>query len=113
MRGEDAGSEGVSKYGNHRLNTTDGWFDSQKEYKRWCELKLLEKVGKIQNLKRQVRYELVPRIGRHRPTYYFADFEYVENGRTVVEDVKGYRDRLYLLKRKLMMFRHQIEVFET
>ena len=35
-------------------------FDSKKEYRRWQELMLLERAGKISNLKRQVKYELIP-----------------------------------------------------
>lgn len=102
-----------SKYGNRRVNTPDGWFDSQRELKRWEELKLLERAGKITNLQRQVRYELIPKIGRLRAIHFVADFQYEENGKIVVEDSKGYRNRLYMLKARLMLFRHGIEVYET
>ena len=103
----------MTKYGNRRVNTPDGWFDSHRELARWQELKLLERAGKISSLQRQVRFEIVKRVGKARPTFYIADFVYQENGREVVEDSKGYRDRLYLLKRKLMLERHGIEVLES
>jgi hypothetical protein len=103
----------VSKYGNRKIHTPDGWFDSQRELKRWGELKLLERAGQIKNLKRQVQYELVPKVAGFRAAYYVADFVYDEKGKTVVEDSKGFRDRLYMLKRKLMMWRHGIAVLET
>ena len=109
----NAGSVMASKYNNRRILTEDGWFDSKRELARWQELKLLERAGKISDLKRQVKYELVPKIGRERATYFVADFEYLENGRKVVEDSKGYRNRLYMLKRKLMRWRHEVEVYET
>ena len=48
------------KYGNKKIVTADGEFDSRREYQRWCELKLLERAGKISNLQRQVEYELIP-----------------------------------------------------
>ena len=35
-------------------------FDSKAEHKRWCELTLLQRAGKISNLRRQVKYELIP-----------------------------------------------------
>jgi hypothetical protein len=103
----------VSKYGNRRINTPDGWFDSHRELKRWGELKLLERAGQIKNLKRQVEYELVPKVAGFRASYYVADFVYDEKGKTVVEDSKGFKDRLYMLKRKLMMWRHGIAILET
>lgn len=101
------------KYGNRRIRTEEGWFDSQRELTRWGELKLLQRAGEISNLRRQVPFELIPKMSGQRATYFVADFVYEEKGRTVVEDSKGYRNRLYMLKRKLMMYRHQIEVVET
>lgn len=35
-------------------------YDSNKEYKRYCVLRELEKQGKITNLRRQVRYLIIP-----------------------------------------------------
>lgn len=96
------------------MSTPDGWFDSQKEYRRWCELKLLERAGKISNLKRQVEFELIPKMGRLRAIKYIADFVYLQDGQQVVEDVKGGpKTRVYMLKWRLMHWRHGIEVAET
>lgn len=102
-----------AKYGNRRVNTEDGWFDSQRELRRWGELKLLEKAGELYNLRRQVRYELIPKATGLRAINYVADFCYQQGGKTVVEDSKGYRNPLYLLKRRLMLWRHGIEILET
>ena len=92
-------------------------FDSRKEANRYAELKLLERSGAIHNLQRQVRYELIPaqkKDGKtiERACHYIADFVYTENGKTVVEDVKGYRTKEYVLKRKLMLQVYGIEVRE-
>ena len=92
-------------------------FDSRKEAQRYAELRLLERSGAIHNLQRQVRYELIPaqkKDGKtiERACHYIADFVYEENGKTVVEDVKGYRTKEYVLKRKLMLQVHGIEVRE-
>lgn len=93
-------------------------FDSKKEANRYAELKLLERSGAIHNLQRQVRYELIPAQKKNgktveRACHYIADFVYEENGKTVVEDVKGFRTKEYVLKRKLMLQVYGIEVREV
>lgn len=104
----------VSKYNNRRVQTPDGWFDSQSELRRWGELQLLQKAGEIQNLRRQVPYELIPKLGRLRAIVYIADFVYEDkSGKTVVEDKKGFKSRVYMLKWRLMQWVHNIEILET
>ena len=49
------------KYRNKKVEVDGILFDSKKEANRYMELKLLEKAGEITDLKRQVRYELIPR----------------------------------------------------
>lgn len=95
-------------------------FDSKKELVRYCELKLLEKGGKITNLERQVPFMLVPNQiedGRvvERAVKYIADFTYYENGQFVVEDVKSpvTRTDAYKIKRKLMLHIHGIRIREV
>ena len=103
-----------SKYKNRRLTAPDGQvFDSVKEYHRWGCLRLLERAGAIKDLKRQVKFELIPRIGDERPCNYIADFTYIENGELVVEDVKGVRTDAYKIKKKLMLWVHGIRIKET
>lgn len=125
----------MSKYNNKKI-TVDGMvFDSQKEYRRWCELKLLERAGKISKLKRQVTFELVPpqyenveRYGKsgrlqdgvmcvEHAVKYVADFVYIQDGKKVVEDVKGCRKggayNVFAIKRKLMLYLHGIKILET
>lgn len=103
----------ISKYNNKRINTEDGWFDSKREYARWCELKMLERAGRIKGLQRQVSFELIPKLCGYRPIVYKADLVYEENGKKVVEDSKGFRDRVYRLKVRLMLWRHNVEIVET
>ena len=104
----------MSKYGNVKTVTTDGIkHDSIKEANRWCELKLLERAGVIQDLQRQVKYELFPKQEGERAVYYIADFVYTENGKKVVEDVKGMRTKEYKLKKKMMLYFHGIRIKET
>lgn len=103
----------LSKFNNKRVWTEDGWFDSQRELKRWGELKLLERAGHIKNLRRQVDFDLIPASCGLRKIIYRADFVYEEKGKTVVEDSKGFRDRTYKLKRRLMHWLHNVSILET
>jgi len=104
----------TSKYRNCRF----GGFDSKKEAERYAELLLLQRAGKISNLQRQVKFELIPaqyRDGKclFRKCEYIADFVYEQDGHKVVEDVKGFRTPEYIIKRKLMYYTHGIFVIET
>ena len=108
---------GRSKYHAKRTSVDGIVFDSKREADRYLVLKSMEEGGTIEDLRRQVRYELVPAFdvdGRHyRPVYYVADFVYVENGKTVVEDVKGMRTDVYKLKSKLFAYRYGMSIKET
>ena len=103
-----------AKYGNTKVNVDGMHFDSKREAARWQELRLLERAGEISDLRRQVRYELVPKLPGERPVDYIADFVYRDkNGNNVVEDVKGVRTQAYVIKRKLMLWRHGIRIREV
>lgn len=123
-----------NKYGNKNIITSDGTFDSRKEYFRYKELSLLAKAGAIQNLKRQVKFVLIPtqyepstevykkgeKKGQPKPgrviekeCSYYADFVYELNGEKVVEDTKGVKTKEYIIKRKLMLYIHGIRIREV
>lgn len=103
-----------SKYNNRKMTAPDGQkFDSVKEYHRWGCLRLLERAGAIKDLQRQVKYELIPRIGDQRACNYIADFTYMEDGKLVVEDCKGVKTEAYKIKKKLMLWLHGIKIKET
>nr|UVX84565.1 MAG: Protein of unknown function (DUF1064) [Bacteriophage sp.] len=108
---------GRSKYHAKRTSVDGITFDSKREADRYLVLKSMEEDGAIEDLRRQVRYELVPAFdvdGRHyRPVYYVADFVYREDGREVVEDVKGMRTDVYRLKSKLFARRYGKVIKET
>ncbi len=99
----------MSKYGNRK---TAG-YASAREARRAIELKLLVRAGEITDLVEQPVFELIPKQIGERACKYIADFQYKENGITVVEDVKGYRDPIYRIKRKLMLSVHGLRVRET
>ena len=107
------------KYHNKKVVRDGEKYDSRKEYLRHCELKYLEKGGYISDLRRQVKYVLIPSQKENgkcieRECSYYADFVYLDNdtGETVVEDVKGMRTEVYKLKRKLMLWVHHIRIKE-
>lgn len=124
----------ASKYNSRKVVTAEGVFDSDREYRRWRDLCLLERAGKISNLQRQVKFVLIPtqyetyeryspktgkrlKDGRRcveKECFYLADFVYYDaNGNKVVEDAKGCRTEAYILKRKLMLWVHGVRVKET
>lgn len=108
-----------NKYHNTKLKTEDGVFDSKKEYTRWKQLKVLESMGHITDLQRQVPYELIPHYKENgkvieRAVNYYADFVYTtEDGLQVVEDAKGLRTSDYVIKRKLMLAKYGIRIKEV
>lgn len=114
-----------NKYGAKKVVVDGEVFDSRKEYYRWCELRLLERAGKITDLQRQVKYVLIPaqrdEAGKliEREVSYIADFTYYDHAlrKKVVEDTKGYKRgaayQLFSTKRKLMLHNFGIKVKET
>lgn len=100
------------KYGNKKITVDGQTFDSKKEAARWSELKILQRAGVIEQLKRQVKFDLIPPQKGERGVYYYADFTYLQNGHLVVEDVKGVKTPVYIIKRKLMLWIHKIRIKE-
>ena len=108
----------MAKYRNKKVEIDGMTFDSKKEARRYQELLLLERAGAIQDLQTQVKYVLIPsqRIkGRvvERECAYKADFVYIENGETVVEDTKGFKTKDYIIKRKLLLYFYGIRIKES
>lgn len=106
--------EKKSKYHNEKMQYDGRTFDSKWEMERYCELKLLEKAGRIKDLKCQERFVLIEKSTEHRETAYVADFTYYENGKLVVEDCKSKitKTSTYQIKKKLMFERYGIKIRE-
>lgn len=121
---DQAKPEKASKFKNQKV-VIDGFkFDSKKEGKRYCDLKILQRAGQIEDLRMQVSFELMAGVKfenekRKKPAMkYIADFVYVdmETGLQVVEDVKSLATRklaAYRQKKHLMMSVHGIEIQEV
>ena len=88
--------------------TADGiTFDSMAEMRRYLELKMLEKSGIITNLELQPKFLLIPKTEKGgRAVYYYADFKYTKDGKTIYEDVKGMQTESYKLKKKLLFWKY-------
>ena len=126
----------MNKYGARKVRYNGIVFDSKTEARRYAELRLLERAGKIKDLKLQKAFELIPAQYKALPTgeyyktgdrkgqpkyknvciekavIYKADFCYTENGKLVVEDTKGFKTKDYIIKRKLMLYKHGIKIQE-
>lgn len=103
----------MSKYRNVKTEIDGIVFASKAEGARYQELKLLQKTGKIRGLKLQPRFVIVDGYNngdgkRIRPSAYIADFQYIEDGKTIVEDVKSPASKtpLYNLKKKIFEQRY-------
>ena len=107
----------MSKYLAKKVTLDGIEFASRKEAGRYCELKVMEQAGLIRDLKMQEEFELIPRCGKERPAKYHADFSYIitATGEKVVEDVKSRATKTkdYILRRKLMNWRHGIQIKEV
>lgn len=111
----------MNKYGAKKITHLGETFDSVKECERWCQLRLLERGRVIADLRRQVKFELIPtqkdENGKviERAVTYIADFVYTDRktGQQVVEDTKGFKTKEYILKRKMMLHIHGIRIREV
>ncbi len=95
----------MNKYRNKKVQVDMYVFDSIAESRRYKELKLLEKAGEISNLQLQPRFLLQDSFKKNGKTYrkveYIADFMYLQDGKNIVEDVKGIQTDVFKLKHKL------------
>ena len=111
----------MSKYHNTRVTLDGITFDSKAEARRYGELKLMHEAGVICNLRTHPRYTLLDPFEcsgvKYRGISYEGDFEYVENGVTICEDVKGKVTAVFALKKKLFINRYgesiQLRVLEA
>lgn len=120
-----------SKYHSKKVSIQGEVFDSKKEARRFLELQMLEKAGRISGLQRQKKFVLVPaqyepettgpRGGRikgkllEREVAYYADFVYFDEEEKdfVIEDTKGVRTKDYIIKRKLMLWLNGYQIREV
>ena len=123
----------MAKYKNKKILVNGIQFDSKKEARRHIVLLDMQERGLISNLQTQVKFVLIPsqyetyeRYGKkgkqlkdgkklvERECAYIADFVYTDKeGKTVVEDTKGFKTKDYTIKRKLLLYTHGIRIKEV
>ena len=95
------------KYFSKKVRNEYGVFDSEAEYGRFLFLQYLERNGEIKDLKRQVKFEIIPKLVKQvevklktktkvverveeMAAHYTADFTYIEKGgKYIIEECKG------------------------
>jgi hypothetical protein len=86
-------------------------FASKKEARTYLRLKAEQLAGRVSGLRCQVSFPL--RVGGVLVCRYVADFVLVRDGRREVIDAKGMRTDVFVLKKRLMLAVHGIDVTEV
>ena len=93
-------------------------FDSKAEARRWGDLKLMERVGEITDLKRQVPFPLI--VNGVQVAKFIADFTYRTSfgdpEHVIIEDVKSEHTRklpVYRLKAKMFAAQYGRKITEV
>jgi len=98
------------KYNNKKITVLGIEFDSKAEGRRYSELLLLIKAGQITELELQPEYILQPSFRYEGKAYrsikYTPDFRYMKDGKVVVEEVKGFADTSYKIRKRLFLFQN-------
>lgn len=112
-----------NKFNASKIKLDGMTFDSNKEFKRYIELKAMQQRAEIFDLQHHTKFELAPKTKfegekRTKPALrYYADFTYfTADGAFVVEDVKSVVTRKlpsYRNKKHLMKTVHGIDVREV
>lgn len=94
-------------------------FASQREGRRFLELRMLEKAGEIRELELQPRFPLYALRASNgeviKVADYVADFQFREgrDGALVVEDVKGMPTETYRLKKRIFEAQYGMQIREV
>ncbi len=97
------------KYRNQPTEIDGIRFHSKAEARRYSTLKMLERTGKLTNIRCQPKFAI--RINTVHVCNVVLDFAYIdEQGNEVYEDVKGKDNALSKLKRKLVQAAYGIQV---
>ena len=96
-----------SKYRANKVSVDGHTFDSQKEADYYCELKLKLQAKQINGFCLQPTFILAPSLK------YKADFiVFNKDGSTEVIDVKGYKTKEYIAKKKVFEDKFNLKITE-
>ena len=101
----------MTKYRTMRTDVDGIMFASKKEAMRYKELKFMLQEQRISDLVLQPKYPI--EVCGKKICTYIADFMYNEDGKQVVEDVKGVKTSVYRIKKKLTEAIYNITIKEV
>ena len=107
-----------NKYGAKKIEIDGHVFPSKRESEYYLVYKDMLERGEIVKLELQPRFTIIPAYTNHagkkiRPCHYTADFLLTyPDGRKKVVEVKGFRTRDYMLRRKLFEWQYREYEFE-
>ena len=89
-------------------------FDSAFELDCWQYLEQLASEGKIKDLNRQIKFELLPANCLYRALNYVADFTFFVGDRYIVADAKGLVLPEFRIKQKIFYdkYKNEIHIFK-
>lgn len=111
-----------SKYGNVKTEVDGYKFDSRAEAERYVYLRNEQNQGRIAQLKVHPKFTLLPPFTpagtgkKERGVTYSADFQYVEDGKEIVEDVKSpatARDKTFRVKIQFFLAKYPQYLFRV
>lgn len=100
-----------TKFNNQKTDVDGIRFDSRKEAKYYEDLLWLQRTGTVKSIELQPEFVLQPGYEREgkkiRPIIYRADFKVTEaDGHIYYVDTKGMRTQVYLLKKKMLLYKY-------
>ena len=100
-----------NKYNAHKTEYNGIKFDSEFELKCWIYLEELVKEGRINNLQRQVKFDIIPANSVYRAVNYVADFTFNIGDKNIVADAKGLVLPEFRLKQKIFFDKYKKEIY--
>ena len=103
-----------NKYNAHKSEYKGMKFDSSFELDCWRHLEQFESEGKIKDLNRQVKFELLPANSVYRALNYVSDFTFYVGDEYIVADAKGFITPEFKIKQKIFYnkYGNQIYIFK-
>ena len=103
-----------NKYNAKKVEYNGIKFDSAFELECWQHLEQLASEGKIKDLNRQIKFELLPANCLYRALNYVADFTFFVNDKYIVADAKGLVLPEFKIKQKIFFdkYGNQIYIFK-
>lgn len=98
-----------NKYKAKKIETKDGKFASQLEFRKWSELLIMQNAGLISNLRRQVKIKLGHKVS------YIADFVYydIKKLNLIIADAKGLETKDFRVKKEWLLEKYRGFKFRT